>query len=79
MIVDTGSGDFLAINNYIFMNEIPLLFQENGKNMVIHTPINFGQSKEETLKCLMQLSLNHQDTPIIIGKMNTLAKMKKIL
>lgn len=66
MIVDTGSGDFLAINNYMITNEIPLLFTETGKSMFIHTPINFGQSREETLKCLMSLSANHQDTPIII-------------
>lgn len=66
MIVDTGSGDFLAINNYMITNEIPLIFKENEKSMFIHVPINFGQSKEETLKCLMSLSVNHQDTPIII-------------
>ena len=52
MLVDTGSGDFLAINNYIYDNKIPDLFKELDKNLVIHCPINYGQASLETLKCL---------------------------
>lgn len=66
MIVDTGSGDFLAINNYMISNEISTIFESQEKQMIIHCPINFGQSKDETLKCLMLLAVNHSDTPIVI-------------
>lgn len=66
MLVDTGSGDFLAINGYMIQNEIPAVFAEMGKQLIIHVPLNFGQSKEETLKCLMGLAANHPSTPIVV-------------
>ncbi len=66
MLVDTGSGDFLAINGYMIENEIPNIFTELGKKLVIHVPINFGQAKEETMKCLVGLLANHPNTTIVI-------------
>lgn len=66
MLVDTGSGDFLPINGYILQNELPELFQENGKQMVIHCPINFGQSEEETIKCLVGIVTNYPNTPVVV-------------
>ncbi|WP_296208614.1 ArsA-related P-loop ATPase [Psychrobacter sp. UBA3480] len=66
MLVDTGSGDFLPINSYILQNELPEIFQENGKQMVIHCPINFGQSEEETIKCLIGIVANYPNTPIVV-------------
>ncbi|WP_395146151.1 hypothetical protein ACF3NV_10410 (plasmid) [Moraxella atlantae] len=66
MLVDTGSGDFLAINNYILNNEIVEIFRESNKQLLIHVPVNFGQSKDETLKCLYDISLNHNNANIII-------------
>ena len=35
MMVDTGSGDFLAINGYMLQNEIPAVFSEFGKELII--------------------------------------------
>lgn len=66
MLVDTGSGDFLAINSYIFKNEIPTIFRDSGKQMFIHVPVNFGQSKDETLKCLHDITINHQNIYVVI-------------
>lgn len=66
MLVDTGSGDFLAINGYMIQNEIPAIFEEMGKKIIIHVPINFGQAKTETMKCLMGLVGNHPETSIVI-------------
>ena len=66
MLVDTGSGDFLAINSYMIQNEIPSIFEEMGKKIIIHVPINFGQAKTETMKCLVGLAGNHSNTSIVI-------------
>lgn len=66
MLVDTGSGDFLPINGYILQNELPQIFLENGKQMIIHCPINFGQSEEETIKCLVGITANYPNTPIVV-------------
>lgn len=66
MLVDTGSGDFLAINSYMIQNEIPSIFEELGKKIIIHVPINFGQARSETMKCLVGLARNHSSTSIVI-------------
>lgn len=66
MLVDTGSGDFLAINNYIHDNGIPDLFNDLDKNLVIHCPINYGQASLETIKCLSKLTENYPDVSIIV-------------
>lgn len=66
IIVDTGSGDFLPINGYMKQNEIPALFSEVGKQLVIHCPIVFNQAKADTVRCLMNITSNHPDTPIVV-------------
>lgn len=66
MIVDTGSGDFLAINSYIYENGIPDIFKEMGKQLVIHCPINYGQANIETAKCLAMLTKNYPNVPIVV-------------
>ena len=66
MLVDTGSGDFLAINNYIHDNGIPDIFEEMGKQLIIHCPINYGQASLETVRCLMSLVSNYPNTPIVV-------------
>lgn len=66
MLVDTGSGDFLAINNYIYDNDIPALFKDLDKEFFIHCPINYGQASIETLKCLNMLASNYPNVKIIV-------------
>jgi hypothetical protein len=66
MLVDTGSGDFLAINNYIYNNNIPEIFNEMGKKLIIHCPINYGQASLETIKCLTMLLENYPNVSIIV-------------
>ncbi len=66
MVVDTGSGDFLAINNYIFDNSIPDIFKDMGKQLFIHCPINYGQASLETVKCLRDLISNYPNVMIVV-------------
>lgn len=66
MLVDTGSGDFLAINGYMLQNEIPDVFIEMGKNIIIHVPVNFNQSRDETFKCLIEISTNHPNVGVVV-------------
>ena len=66
MLVDTGSGDFLAINGYMIQNEIPAVFNELGKKLIIHVPLNFNQAKADTMKCLVGLLSNHPSTTVVI-------------
>lgn len=65
-LVDTGSGDFIYINSYLLSNEIPEMFAEIEKQLVIHVPINYGSSKSETAECLFNLCVNYPNTPIVV-------------
>lgn len=65
-LVDTGSGDFIYINSYLLSNEIPEMFAEIEKQLVIHVPVDYGSSKLETADCLIQLCKNYPNTPIVI-------------
>lgn len=77
MLVDTGSGDFLAINNYILENDLPTLFSEMGKSMVLHCPINHGQAALETVKCLLSLVENYPNISIVVWENEFFGKSEK--
>lgn len=66
MLVDTGSSDYLPINSHLIQNEIPEIFEEEGKQLLIHCPINFGKAKDETIHCLVNLLTNYPNTPVVI-------------
>ena len=65
-LVDTGSGEFLPLNNYLSLMDIPGIMQEFGKTMYIHVPISYGQAEEESKKCLAKLANNYPNNPIIV-------------
>lgn len=79
MVVDTGSGDFLPINNYIYDNGIPEIFEEIGKQLIIHCPINYGQASLETIKCLTKLIENYPNVPIIVWENEFFGRAEKEL
>lgn len=66
MIVDTGSGDFLEINHYMINAQMSNLIKEQGGQLYIHCPINFGQSCVDTVKCLISLIQGHPDARVIL-------------
>lgn len=65
-LVDTGSGEFLPLNNYLSLMDIPSIMKDFGKTMYIHVPISYGQAEEESKKCLAKLANNYSDIPIIV-------------
>lgn len=65
-LVDTGSGEFLPLNNYLALMDIPSVIQEFGKNIYIHIPITYGQAEEDTKKCLVKLTESYPNTPIVV-------------
>lgn len=65
-LVDTGSGEFLPLNNYLSIMGIPDIIQQFGKNIYIHVPISYGQAEEDTKKCLVKLSESYPNVPIIV-------------
>lgn len=79
MLVDTGSGDFLQINTYIYENGIASLFEELDKKMIIHCPINYGQASAETFVCLKNLVDNYPNVGIVIWENEFFGKPKNLL
>lgn len=67
-IVDTGSGEFLNIVNYMQSSSILEILEDSGKQVYIHVVINYGQSMQDTLLCLMTLLKNFPTAKYIIWK-----------
>lgn len=67
-IVDTGSGEFLNIVNYMQSSSILEILEDSGKEVFIHVVINYGQSMQDTLLCLMTLLKNFPTAKYIIWK-----------
>ena len=65
-LVDTGSGEYLPFNNYLSIMGIPNIIQEFGKHIYIHVPINYGQSEDDTKKCLLKLAESYPNVGIIV-------------
>lgn len=65
-LVDTGSGEFLPLNNYLSVMGIADIIQDFGKNIYIHVPISYGQAEEDTKKCLIKLAESYPSVPIIV-------------
>lgn len=67
-VVDTGSGEFLNIVNYMQSSSILEILEDSGKEVFIHVVINYGQSMQDTLLCLMTLLKNFPTAKYIIWK-----------
>lgn len=84
MVVDTGSGEFLAISSYLKANEMPEVLESMGKGLFIHCPVNFGQSEAETFQTLLMLSNNFKSANIVVweneyfGEAKTTPDYKKL-
>lgn len=65
-LVDTGSGEFLPLNNYLSIMGIPDIIHDFGKNIYIHVPISYGQAEDDTKKCLIKLVESYPTVPIIV-------------
>lgn len=56
MVVDTGSGEYLAITSYLISNDTLNQLADLDKEVYIHCPVNFGHSGTETERCLWALA-----------------------
>lgn len=66
MVIDTGSGEYLAITNYLIANNVLPQLMDMDKEIYIHCPINFGQSGFETIRCLQWLSNAFLNANIVV-------------
>lgn len=66
MVIDTGSGEYLAITNYLIANNVLPQLMDMDKEIYIHCPINFGQSGFETVRCLQWLSNAFLNANIVV-------------
>lgn len=76
ILVDTSSNDFLPINDYLIQDELSKLLSENNRQLMIHCPIVYGRSKDETVDCLVEILKNYPDTPVIVWENEFFGKSK---
>lgn len=65
-MVDTGSGEYLELNNYLVTNDIPTILAEDGKQLYIHVPVVYGDAETHTKTCLAFITKNYPTAKIII-------------
>ena len=75
-LVDTGSGEFLPLNDYLITNMVSQVIAEMGKQLIIHVPINYGQAEEETIKVLIKILANYPEVPVIVWQNEYFGKSK---
>lgn len=67
-LTDTGSGEFLAIVNYMTSTEVVPILEDAGKEVIFHVPITFDQSEKDTFTCLTILLQNFPTAKFVVWK-----------
>lgn len=67
-LTDTGSGEFLAIVNYMTSTEVVPILEDAGKEVIFNVPITFDQSEKDTFTCLSILLGNFPTAKFIVWK-----------
>lgn len=70
MVVDTGSGEYLAITSYLISNDMLNQLADLDKEVYIHCPINFGHSGAKTKRCLWALAGAFPDAKVVVWESN---------
>mgnify|MGYP002655759749 FL=1 len=70
MVVDTGSGEYLAITSYLISNDMLNQLSDLDKEVYIHCPINFGYSGAGTESCLYALAGAFPKAKVIVWENN---------
>lgn len=65
-LIDTGSGEYLPLNNYLTIMGIADIIRDFDKTMYIHVPINYGQAEDDTKKCLLKLTETYNNVGIVV-------------
>lgn len=67
-LTDTGSGEFLAIVNYMIGTDVLSILEDAGKEVVFHVPVVFDESVKETFICLTTLIENFPSAKFVVWR-----------
>lgn len=66
IIVDNGASSFVALGNYLKVNEAFPTLIENGHTVYLHTLITGGQALSDTITGLNHLIQSFSDIPLVV-------------
>lgn len=66
LIVDNGASSFVALGNYMKVNDAFSALVEEGNKVFLHTVITGGQALGDTINGLNELITNFSDMPIAV-------------
>jgi len=55
VVVDNGASCFVPLSSYLIANDVPVMLQEMGHKLIVHTVITGGQALMDTLRGLHAL------------------------
>jgi len=56
VIIDNGASSFVPLSHYLISNQVPVLLQEMGHELVVHTVITGSQALTDTVNGFAQLA-----------------------
>lgn len=69
-VIDAGATSFVALAHYMISNQIPALFHELGRKLVLHVPVVGGPAFLDTLQGFHALVSQFPDTARIVVWLN---------
>jgi len=70
VIIDNGASSFVPLTHYLISNQVPLLLQDMGHKMVLHTVITGGQALLDTVAGFGQLTTQFPDEALFVVWLN---------
>jgi hypothetical protein len=64
-VIDTGAATFLPLMSYLIQNEVLPFLEENGRKVIVHTPLVGGPAMDETVRGL-RFILEMGTAPVVV-------------
>jgi hypothetical protein len=70
VIIDNGASTFVPLSHYLISNEIPVLLEGMGHELVIHTVVTGGQALLDTISGFAQLARQFPEPALFVVWLN---------
>ncbi len=70
VIIDNGASSFVPLSHYLISNQVPALFEEMGRELVVHTIITGGQALLDTVSGFAQLATQFPSEALFVVWLN---------
>ena len=70
VVIDNGAATFVPLSHYLINNQVPVLLQGMGYELVIHTVVTGGQAMKDTLAGFVNLAKQFESPTLFVVWLN---------